>query len=128
MSSTSPLLSLAHLHRGSWVAAARDEPTKRTLGEAPIPVIRDQGDGCWTWTGQHGALFEKEGDPDLFDGKGRPDWLARFEDGAIVRVRNGTAEKGSKAEGSNGVWRIGAVEKGPRLLRFRVVERIGITG
>ena len=123
---TAPIrLSLRHRHRGSWFAGPGDVRTRHVLGEAPIAVIRDVDDGCWTWIGRTDPEFRKEGDSEWFGAAARPEWLRHFEDGAVVWVRGGVRGPGTRAEGSKGVWRIGAVEKGENLLAFRLVERIG---
>ena len=136
---TDPLvLPLQHIHRRSWFAVAKDSDdivTQSRIGEAPIPVIRDHGDHCWTWTDDGLARFVKEGDSEKkgdpendkvvewFCGKQRAEWLAAFEDDAIIWVRPGKGS-GTPSSGSKGIWRIGSVEKGKHRLSFELVELI----
>lgn len=118
---------------GSLLAAPHGERTKRAVGAAPVPVLRDCDDGAFHWAAKPPAVLWT---PDTPPGVGpwwmenrHAAWRAALVDGAAASVRayrnDGTANGSVGA--SKGVWRMADVIVAPDRISMRLVDRIGYT-
>ncbi|NMG40820.1 hypothetical protein GRZ55_16355 [Chelativorans sp. ZYF759] len=115
--------------RGPWIAQCADPFCMTHLGTDTLPVMRDFGDGQWTW--RNPVLFAAN--PDQFgrawwNDQGQERWRELLLSGAPVLVRHAIpptpdAPTGSVGQ-SIGIFRTSDVEIGEGHMTLKLVERL----
>lgn len=119
--------------RGQWIARPSDDSSARLLGAERCAVLRDFGDGKWSWQGTptllHRAATSGAGAWWLLPRHAT--WRALLVPGAAVAVRQATRATPDAPTGSVGAWigvfRLGSVALEPDRICLTLSDRLAET-